>query len=190
MLRIRSEAPGFLYSLYGIERELHRAEERVMLRGRRATERRERFAHRAAVDVVLREQPARESARRSFFETEPSHDRRDKAGKLGCTAVQNIDAHRVPLRRALQHERRKRGDIALAAVGKIDKIEYAPKVPAADSIHHRGVERVFRKTAVLGLERCGERVPAERIASPRIVDDMSAAAAAKKLPGGVFAAAD
>ena len=61
---------------------------------------------------------------------------------------------------------------------------------AANGVHHRGVERVFRKTAVLGPERRGERVPAERVAAAGIVDDVSAAAAAKSFPGGVFTVTD
>ena len=136
-----------------------------MLRGRRTAERCERRAHRAAVHVVLREQPARESARRAVFKTEFAHDRRNEAGKLGGAAAENIKADRVPLRRASQHERRERGDVALAAAGEIDKIKYALNAAAADSVHHRAVERIFRKTAVLGLERCGKRVPAERVAA-------------------------
>ena len=149
-----------------------------------------RRADRAAVHVVLREQPARESARRAVFKAEFAHDRRNEAGKLGGAAAENIKTDCVPLRRASQHERRERGDVALAAAGEIDKIKYALNAAAADSVHHRAVERISRKTAVLGLERRGKRVPAERVAAAGIVDDMPAAAAAKMLSGGVFAVTD
>lgn len=62
----------------------------------------------------------------------------------------------------------------LAAAGEIDKIKYALNAAAADSVHYLAVERIFRKTAVLGLERCGKRVPAERVAAAGIVDDVPA----------------
>lgn len=157
-----------------------------MLRLCRAAERRERFAYRAAVNVVLRKKPARERARRLISKAEPARDRRDKAGKLRRAAAQDRKAHRVLLLRAPQHERGERGNVALAAAGEVDKIKYALYVMAANGVHHRGVERVFRKTAVLGPERRGERVPAERVAAAGIVDDVSAAAAAESFPGGVL----
>ena len=172
------------------QRELHRTVERIVLRGCRAAERRERIAHRAAVNVVLREQPARESAQRALFEPQPLHCRPDKPGELARAAAQDIEAHGVPLLRAAEHKRRERGDVALAAVRKVNKIKNTLDAVAADGAHHCAVERIFRKPPILGLERRGERVPAERIAAPRIVDDVPAAAAAESLSGGVFTVTD